>query len=534
VTFHALRRTGFLCVFIFTGCIFAQTNPPSNPKPSDQESNSPAQPPVQQPSPQTGGEPGTYAMRVMTRLVILDAVVLDKQNNVVRGLTRDDFHVEELDEPQTIVNFEETGSQSLSPDLSIESTADLDRLGPRTPVNIILLDEFNTRFEDMAFARYSLKKFLQRQPDKLSTPTMLLAVDLEHFSVLSDYTQDKSKLISALDHHFTANPWRNQSVSWAGPRYATAFLTLRRVAEAVMGHRGHKSMIWIGRGFPDIGWNRLTIDAQTRVDNAAQDCVNVLRDARVTLYTIDPAGLRVNTFLGEDPFGGNYDFNRLAQATGGRTLYGRNDVDAEIGSAIQDGANFYTLTYHPTNTSNDPHKFHKIKITADRPGVTVVTRQGYYLNYGPGRVNPENPSRRLIADLVAADSSTMSYDGVPIIVEPSASDPDSFTIHVDYHALVWSVATDTEPRKAEAIVVVSTFDAKGKELSRDAQLVQASAPMSVPPTGRIERGMDIVRKLQHNPKAVRARVTVRVTRTGRIGTADFALNQTAAAVPAGH
>ncbi len=112
-------------------------------------------------------------------------------------------------------------------------------------------------------------------------------------------------------------------------------------------------MIWIGRGFPSLNFANQPIDTATRVDTAVQDCVNVLRDARITLYTIDPAGVMIDP--GEygpggafnDPFGGNYQFNRLAKATGGRTLYGRNDVDAEIGTAIQDGSSFYTLSYRP-------------------------------------------------------------------------------------------------------------------------------------------------------------------------------------------
>jgi VWFA-related protein len=241
-------------VILFCACgVVAQTTPFSDPQLPGQQPNSQQQAPQQKTPPQPESAPGTYTVTVTTRLVVLDALVLDKKNNVVRGLTRDEFHIEELDVPQTIQNFEETGSQSIDPNLSIESTADLDRLAPRAPVNIVLLDEFNTRFEDMAFARYSLKKFLQSQPEKLSTPTMLLAVDLDNFSVLSDYTQNKDKLVSALDRHFAANPWRNQGISWAGARYATAFLTLRRVAEAVLGHRGHKSLFTIyGRGEPEV------------------------------------------------------------------------------------------------------------------------------------------------------------------------------------------------------------------------------------------------------------------------------------------
>jgi VWFA-related protein len=458
-------------------------------------------------------------------------VVVDAKGKVVKGLKREDFHVEEAGDPQTILNFEEAGAHTPDPNLTIESTADLDRLAPRAPVNIILLDEFNTRFEDMAFARYSLKKYLEKQPDKLSTPTMLIAVDLQHFTVLRDYTQNKNELLDALDHHFAAFPWQVHQYAWVSERYATAFITLRRVAEAVIGHPGHKNMIWIGRGFPPYNFANAPVDAEVRVASAVQDCVNLLRNARVTLYTIDPAGVIVYpTTYGSaaafnDPFGGDYQFNRLAKATGGRTLYGRNDVDAEIGTAIQDGGNFYTLTYRPTNSSNDPQKFRRIKVTIDQPGLSVITREGYYLNTGPSSVNPQNPSRRLVADLISADTSTMVYDGVSIALQASPTDPDFFTVHVDPRGLVWSYATDTEPRHVEVILIVSTFDKKGKELKRDARGIKANAPSTVPATGRLERGLDITYKFDHNPKAVRARFTVRVASSGRIGTADAVLGQ---------
>jgi VWFA-related protein len=480
---------------------------------------------------------GTFTIRQTARLVVLDMVVTDAKGNVVTDLKRDDFHVTELNEPQTILNFEEAGSHTVRPETNIESTADLDRVAPRAPVNIILLDEFNTHFEDMAFARYSLKKYLEREPGKLSTPTMLIAVNLQHFTVLRDYTQNKDEILSALDHHFVTYPWQAHQGQWIGERYATAFLTLRRVAEAVVGHPGHKNMIWIGRGFPARPFG-VSLDTDTRVENAVQECVNELRDARVTLYTIDPAGLQVNpgeygpAAAFDDPFGGNYEFNRLAKATGGRTLYGRNDVDAEIGTAIRDGSSFYTLTYRPQVPPTNLNKFYRIKVTVDRPGLTVITREGYYLQFRPGRVDPVNPSRRLLVDLFSADSSTMAYDGVPMTLEASPTDPYSFTVHVDGRGLAWTYATDTEPRHAEVILLVSTFDKKDKEVKRDAKVIKVSAPASVPPTGRLLRNLDVNYKLDHNPKAVRARFVVRVTASGRIGTADAVLGpQTAANKP---
>jgi VWFA-related protein len=521
--------------------------PPAQPQAATQAPASPAQPvaPAATTSPATPAQAltpaqpvrnadGTYTIRITSRLVVLDAVVVDAKGAIVKDLKKSDFKVEEAGEPQTILNFEETGAHIPSPEMTIDSTADLDRLAPRAPVDIVLLDEFNTRFEDMAFARYSLKKYLEKQPDKLITPTMLIAVSLQNFSVLHDYTQNKNEIISALDHHFAVSPWQVSQGAWVNERYGTAFITLRRVAEAVIGHPGHKNMIWIGRGFPPsrrtgAGWS---IDTENRIFNAVQDCVNILRDARVTLYTIDPAGVLVDpgVYGGDpmvDPFGGNYEFSKLAKATGGRTLYGRNDVDMEINTAIQDGANFYTLTYRPANTSLDPQKFRRIKITIDRPGLSVITREGYYLQYGPGRVNPVNPSKRLITDLVSADTSNMVYDGIAIAPKQSATDPDSFTVHVDGRGLAWTYATDTEPRHTEVILVVSTFDKKGKELKRDAKVIKIAAPASAPPTGRYLHDLNIPCKIDHNSKAVRVRFSVRVSATGRIGTADLELGQEA-------
>jgi VWFA-related protein len=518
---------------------FASTQQPS-PAPSTpaQPSNPPTvQNPPAQTQPQVpGSEPvkdanGVYTIRRNARLVVLDLVVTDAKGNIVPALKRNEFHVTEANEPQNILNFEASGAHTLDPQLTINSTEELDRLAPNAPVNILLLDEFNTRFEDMAFARYSLKKFLERQPGKLDTPTMLIAVDLQKFSVLHDYTQNKDEILTALDHHFAVLPWQAQQGQWRSERLATAFLTLRRVAEAVVGHPGHKNMIWVGRGFPAIRWADVPVDTENRVNNAVQDCVNVLRDARVTLYTIDPAGLQIDPGVYgaaaafNDPFGGEYQFNRLAKATGGRTLYGRNDVDAEIGTAIRDGASFYTLTYRPQNTSLDPSKFRKINVTLYRPGLTVYTREGYYLQRGPGHVDPTNPSRRLVSDLISADSSTMVYDGVALTLEPSLTDTDSFTVHVNGRSLYWTPATDTEPRHTDVILVVSTFDKKGKELKRVAKNIHASASPDVAPTGRIDHGLSLVYKIDHDPKAIRARFVVRITSSGRIGTADATLDQ---------
>ena len=486
---------------------------------------------AQQPSSaaQPASEPtAANTIRRNVSLVILDGVVIDQKGKPVTDLKREEFHVTEDDEPQQIRNFEVPGRFTPSPDITINSTADLDHLAPRAPVNIVLLDEFNTRFEDMAFARYSLKKWLEKQPDKLDTPTMLIAVDLQHFTVLRDYTQSKDEILNALDHHFAAYPWQAHQFAWIAERYTTALYSLRRVAEASIGHFGHKNMIWLGRGFPTLDFTRISVDDQNHVHSSVQQTVNELRDARVTLYTIDPAGLMVDPGVYGNgarlfaPFGGDPDFQALARATGGRNLYGRNDVDAEIGTSIRDGASLYTLTYIPTDTTWNPDKFRRIKVTLDRPGLTFVTREGYYPDRRAARPTADGKAgHRLVSELMNAGSSNMAYDAVAFKVETSPTDINTLKFHVEPHGIAWYFPNGDEPRHTSLIIMSTTFDRKGKELKNDAKILKFKAPASASATGHIDIPLDFEVKFDPVPKAVRTRLVVRVEATGRMGTADL-------------
>jgi hypothetical protein len=121
------------------------------------------------------------------------------------------------------------------------------------------------------------------------------------------------------------------------------------------------------------------------------------------------------------------------------------------------------------------------------------------------------------------DNGEMIRGAVPVVIVPSEDNPVAFTVHVDGRALGWSPATGTEPRHTEVVLQVTTFDKKNKKLNRDAEVVRASAPTSVPPTGRLIRNIEIAYKLDIDPRAVRARFVVRVTSTGRVGEAETVL-----------
>ena len=466
--------------------------------------------------------PAPYTIQTSARLVVLDVVVTDKQGNVVPGLKREDFHIAEAGTPQTIVSFDGLGAHIPPANVDIESTADLASLAPQSPVNIIVVDEFNTLYEDMAYARSSLKAYLNAQPGKLREPTTLIAANISKNVVLEDYTEDKSKIFAALDHHLGQYPWQASNDQWIGERYIRSFRALEEIARANLPHRGHKNVIWIGGGFPKLAGG-MDGDTRNQLNDVVERCINMLRDARITLYAVDPRGDPFTVFqtgsdptslangatAAADPFGGNLDFARMAVATGGRSLRGRNDVDAEIGTAARDGASLYTIAYRPTDASTDAKRFRSIKVSLVPPGLTATTREGYY---------PESNQQATVRDVVAADLSRTSYDGFPMKVTPAGT-PDAYTVHIDLPDSSWIADSETGPRHVDLLVLASTFNARGEELKRTIKTFRVIQGKSG------ARDVDEQIALDHPAGAVRARFVVRVEQSGQIGSADVSLQR---------
>ena len=158
----------------------------------------------------------TAVLTVTARIVLLEVVGTDKAGNLVPGLTRGDFTVYEDQTRQTIRSFETPEQHVLPPGVSINSTADLAK-APDAPVTLLVLDELNTRFEDMSFARNSLEKYLNAQPATLTQPTALIAATNTRFQLLQDYTLNRQAVLTALKNHFPEYPWRLMQSGKTGP-----------------------------------------------------------------------------------------------------------------------------------------------------------------------------------------------------------------------------------------------------------------------------------------------------------------------------
>jgi VWFA-related protein len=467
-------------------------------------------------------------------LVVLDVVVTNKKGELVKTLSKDDFQIYEDKTPQAIRSFEHQQPPSSTARISVASTAELDKQEPQAPVSIIVLDEINTRFEDEAFTRYALKKYLNTQGDTLLQPTMLVAVDIKHFMVLRDYTTSKKDILSALDRHRAVYPWQMMS-GWKAERYKAAFASLLEVSKASVGHPGHKNMIWVGRGFPTLSDDTmvsLPADAREELRSVIALCTNELRDARVTLYTIDPAGVSAaslsadaNGFPESDPFGGQIEFSAMASATGGMALFGRNDVDRLINRSIQAGEDFYTVSYAPAWKNAGESLYHSIRVTTSDPDLRATTRKGFYsvlpgLNLLKDAASKSSDSRGF--DLSLASASTMVYDGIPMVIARDPNAPDTFHIHLRTKDIRWKNAEGQKVTTALTLVVES-FDAKGNRINHSAKALELRVAGNADSTAPEQEGLNLVTTIPTAAPATRIRVVLRAEDDGKLGAENFSL-----------
>jgi hypothetical protein len=161
-------------------------------------------------------------------------------------------------------------------------------------------------------------------------------------------------------------------------------------------------VIWYSASFPlDVEPNPALSDPQDSVvrnDDEVRRTDNLLTRAQVAVYPVDARGLMTdqsqsvvnNTALGgADAANATMTFLQqtsqehetmysMAEDTGGEAFVNTNDLTHAVAKAINDGSNYYTLTYTPTNKEWD-QRFRAIKIKLqDQPKAQLSYRNGYY------------------------------------------------------------------------------------------------------------------------------------------------------------
>lgn len=466
---HTFRAVALLAVFIALGPLadFGQAKPPSA---AGLEAQSPG-----------------LTLKVTTRLVVLDIAVTDAHGNPVnRLLSKDDFEVFEDGQPQQIRSFETPAEHRMpaSNAAVVNSAADLKKVG-EAPVVIMVLDELDTRFEDMSYSRQMAIKYLRSQPSVLRQPTQLLIMSNLQFQQMHDWTQNRDELIRVIQNHMPAYPWKMMNSGKSGDgaveRMAQVLAALQQIAEASTGTPGRKNLIWVGNGFPSSNPIGLPEADAERIETAVRRVTSRLLAARITVYSINPALASSATLdietpddldsmldeNGGDPFAGSIAFSNLALSTGGTAFTGRNDINNLIATGIERGADYYTLSYAPANHSEEAGKFRKIRVRMRDPKLRATTRNGYYpettADLNPvldATMSREQLRRNLELDFSSALQTAMDYNGLDVTAQGHRG--SVWTLHVSGKGIGWRDPAGIGPQVEEATVAAGWYDAKGK------------------------------------------------------------------------
>jgi VWFA-related protein len=498
----------------------------------------------------------TPDIKVKVRLVTLDVVVTDKKGNLVTNLNREDFQVYEDAQRQAVRTFEPPsahlmpGSPDGKPRLVVTSAADLPRIG-NAPVTVLVLDELNTGFSDMSFARQSLEKFLRAQPEILNQPTALLVANNTKFQLLQDYTQKRADVLAALKTHFPDYPWKmangGKGGSNAVERIVQSLSSLLQIAEATRGTPGRKNVVWVGVNAPGVDLSNADPVTIREMNDVVKRVTQTLLATRVAVYYIDPTinssatvGIMVpddsdggDTFVDTDPFSADINFNEFAPATGGKIFASRNDVNNEIATSIDNGNTYYSISYSPSNKSEDAAKFRNIKIKFSNPNLIATTREGYYPE-GENANNAETDSAlsatqrksTLQMELSQAAVSMMAYNGLSVAAQKSA-DKKLWQISVDGKNLSWTPAPNGM-LVAEVTAMAVAFDDRGnggkgkyREGGKSKMLGHVSRELQSERTADSSVGTVVFQLPVEIPSnATRMRMVMRDAVSGRIGTFD--------------
>src|SRR5579859_6925526 len=539
-------------------------------------------------SPTTTYESGTV-LQVHTRLVMIDVIATDDHGHAITDLQAKDFTLLEDGKPQKVRAF---GFQHpLAPDptmklpvLPANVFTNLPLFPPSSAMNVILLDVLNTSLTDQAYARQKLLHYLDNMPANEPTAVYIMGNELR---MVHDFTTDHAALKEAVEKTKLESSLLAESPEEAVPGSAAAAIgsggaqreleqtrrriridnslkALQTVAHALAGFEGRKNLIWISAAFPLTINPNISLEDDSEVnfdemENHGQKVAKtaqILTDSQVAIYPVDPRGLATfSTFSAANagPSGRNpsafanslagdsrrltaaHDtMNLLAENTGGKAFYNRNDLDKAIYDGVTDGSTYYLLGYYPDNKTWDG-KFRKVQIKVARGGVKLRYRLGYYAaDPQPAEIKPNSKQRdRDLGEALrlGAPVSTSLFFEVAVM-PPSPKNQNKVTISyaVSPHSLQIKRGDDGLEH-ADLECVVQAYNEKGKPVNSVLSTAQAAMK---PETYQkvLKSGFPCRTQLELQPGSYQLRFAVRDTHTGLIGTSDGKVTVAAVAAEA--
>jgi VWFA-related protein len=483
-------------------------------------------------------EPATV-LKVKTRLVVVDVVATDKKGNPVVDLKAEDFALaEDLREQKIrVFNFQHptkaTESQLDKATLPPNVFTNVPSYNVTNALNVLLLDGLNTKLMNQVYARAEMVKFLQKLPPNQPVAVYALGTKLW---LLQDFTTDPTLLKKVINEKKINSPLLGDTESFYPPsvmeqmpsvmlqrvqqfqqdtasyrtdvRVRLTLDALKALARTLSGYPGRKNLIWLSETFPfnifpDVN-SSLTAEggSWSAVRDYSRDVMrtaDILTDAQIAVYPVDARGLvggySVPSEAGSGLRGGfggmtapqlNPELNgvtdshgtmdELANRTGGRAFYHRNDLDTAVLSSVEDGSTYYTLAYYPENKDWNG-KFRKIRIKTNRAGVMLRHRLGYFASDPQTYASLDAGLRtKEFGEALSLDfPSATQVRFQATVLPPSQATKNKLLLRylIDPHAISYEAQADgSQHALVECAVIV--YSKKGQQVRPDANQISAA------------------------------------------------------------
>ncbi len=567
----------------------------------------------------------------------MDVVVTDSKGQPVSGLTKADFSVSEDGKPQQVLSFDANGFSSAMdytpPKLPPEppnTFVNLPTTPEKGPLYVLLYDLVNmdnqdqmeltvNQHHDQMFGRQQLLKFIENKPEGAR---FAIFVRSDGLHLIQGFTSDKQQLLAAIDPHHPG-PHIPQvflmGQNWDRGDTFSAMEVIRYIAEYLDGMPGRKNLIWFSGTFPlslypgpdDVP--NYAAEVKSTLDLVAQDQIAIYPiDVRGPVVAdwkstdIDAGGAGGGQFSSRDVGGpagpsgrnnggaatsmmsgggyslvtGSYQIeDEIAQATGGRAFYNRNDLAVAFTEATNTGESYYSLSYAPANLTYNG-RLRSIKVDLDKKGYKLAYRRAYFdadidappplaLNeiHKPKPSDTPPPPRKL-GDTLYANmergapiahqlifGAHLRTVGAPAMGTPDqmaelATQPAYFKVRhnnkpakplppiklqryaIDYTVMAHQLQITGNPLNLE--LAVAAYDADGKMLN--ALVNNGASESAKPPDQPTPKSYRAEQQLDVPLNAAWIRVAVRDANTDRIGAMEIKLplapeNETANATP---
>lgn len=265
-------------------------------------------------------------------LATFGVTVLDRKNELVADLTKDDFDVLEDGKPQR-VDFFARGDGDAGPDMHVG----------------LMLDASGSMAMDLKLARSAAIRFLNLLPEAQD----VTLVDFDTQVRITKYPQrDVPRLIERIR--------QRKPDGWTA-----LYDALGTYLDGADQADGRTVMVMYTDG------------GDTRSALRFDETLTLLKASRVTVYAI---GLVENT--GSARFELQRKLQQLVEPTGGQAFFptAMKDVESAYDKVLAEIKGQYHFGYLSTNQDTDG-AWRKVEIKVKRPGLKVRTRKGYYGPY---------------------------------------------------------------------------------------------------------------------------------------------------------